>query len=72
MKHTVIIEVARPLFAPYFGAASPAHRAQRPRFDVEDLRPPGDWRTWPCGNKSPSCGGRAPKRLKVTAADRIF
>ena len=26
-----------PLFAPYFGEASPVHRTGRPRFDVEDL-----------------------------------
>jgi hypothetical protein len=37
LNRSVIIEVDRPLFAPYFGAASPVHRTRRPRFDVEDL-----------------------------------
>ena len=37
MDGSVIIEVDRPLFAPYFGAASPVRRTRRPRFDVEDL-----------------------------------
>jgi hypothetical protein len=72
LDRSVIIEVDRPLFAPYFGAPRPVHCVQRPRFDVEDPGRAATGEPSLLRQQLAVLRRSARKRLKVTAADRIF